>query len=171
MFRIINNWIACNTSDYYAYYTPCNSENKRQKIYDWIKPTLCNTTFEGSVQLPPPETENCPVPACQPGQYINNNECEYCPEGSISDGITCVPCPAGHRSTHRVVYYNKFLPESMNNKFKSGCTGYCSSGWRAAGDVMDSGVGNGVSNSYVEFDPEVNRVIKRSVTGIGEHRQ
>jgi hypothetical protein len=58
-------------------------------------------------------------------------------------------CTAGKSTTPNLLYITKFLNDGT---FTVGCTGHCrSNGWRMVGDYADSGIGNGISNSYLSF--------------------
>jgi hypothetical protein len=93
---------ACSAKDYRVSVTPCTN-GKRQRIYEWNQPHICNQA-EG-VSLPANVEINCTV--CEPGQYFNITDsevkCLECPSGYISsDGSeTCLPCPAGHSSNDK----------------------------------------------------------------------
>lgn len=100
-------------------------------------------------------------PHCSAGQKVANKTCEYCGAGKAGNGRTheCISCKAGEFSNHRTVHYEEFVNTSSVNTvrdFRTGCVGDCTSAWRFGGTFMDSGIGNGISSSWIELDTEVN---------------
>jgi len=145
--------IQCTANDYFFDYTPCNPTTlKRTKTAKWIEPVLCNNT---NFALPTPVEETCTVEACPPGKTANptTGACEYCPAGTASNGATaCNQCADGSAADRKVYYVDRFTDRS---KLNTACTGECrSGGWRFAGNYMDSGLGNGISESYFSFAVE-----------------
>lgn len=142
--------VNCTNTDYYFTYTPCNPATlTRTKTAVWIEPETCNRT---TLPLPSPVTEPCQQDSCPPGKAVNSQgECSYCAPGTASQGgnTPCTPCGNGQAADRKTYYYDQFNSMSM---FQTGCTGECrSNGWRAAGSFMDSGIGNGISESFFSF--------------------
>lgn len=140
---------ACTSNDYYSYFSSCTN-GQREKIYQWVSPMLCNMTHPNSVTLPNPQNSPCDE-KCAPGQKFTNGKCESCPNQSWSTGISeCNECSGGKYLTPKYNYYNSFA--TFPQEWKKGCIGDCQSqGWRALGNMMDSGVGNGLAEAWFEF--------------------
>jgi hypothetical protein len=93
-------------------------------------------------------------PTCYAGQEAVGYECKFCAAGYASnDGAACLSCQAGEFSTKKIIRKNIF--KNMY-EYRTGCSGICKSfGWRFAGSFLDSGIHNGDSNSWIEFDVNV----------------
>lgn len=102
-------------------------------------------------------------PTCYAGQEVVGYECKFCQDGYASkDGVACVGCEGGEFSTSKVIRKNIFT--SMSG-YRTGCSGICkSNGWRFGGSFMDSGIYNGDSISWIEFDVNVRGVDCRKLT-------
>ncbi|KAL9656561.1 hypothetical protein ABK040_012144 [Willaertia magna] len=158
--------IPCTETDYsYRLDTQCN-EQTREKVYYWIEPKICNETRNDSVTLPPNESFPCDVLTCNNGQKKTENgeSCIYCDAGSYGTGSECKTCANNQASIKKsyIIYdVNSGIipPNPSVFPFTSTCFGECiSQGWRDLGNVgLDSGVGNGVSETTILFDnlPEV----------------
>ncbi len=149
--------VPCTTADYFFYNTECDASNNQITKYQWIQPKLCNETADGSVTLPADATHACVPVSCKPGQLPANKQCEYCPIKTASvSGSECVPCATGTASTSRDLIYDNWHNQWPGD-FRSECVGDCRnpSGWRLAGDHIDSGIGNGASDSYFIFSFEI----------------
>jgi hypothetical protein len=145
--------LPCLETDIYLQKGKCDPATLTRTVTpSYIQPQLCNASANGSVPLRPAYTESCSLPTCLPGQKLNAaGDCEYCPAGtsSAAGSTSCTACGAGHASLVKYKYFNSF----KKSDFKTGCTGQCQSGgWRFADTFMDSGLGNGVSESFVTFD-------------------
>ena len=73
----------CTKDDYEAKYDFCNpTTNKRNRLYFWKQPLLCDEKHIDSVYLPEAEVE-LPCRSCAKGEYLDPElqECYFCTEG------------------------------------------------------------------------------------------
>ena len=138
-------FIACSTTDYQIFSTPCNVNNNSYLIASWLEPRICDNT---TVSLPSPDLQSCIE--CAPGFYRTSTfECVPCGNGTVSSGSSeenCSICPAGTAAVKilSLVDFNNWLSYES-----TGCNGVCgTSGWRMRLSFIDSGVGHG---SQVNF--------------------
>jgi uncharacterized protein YceK len=153
--------IPCKESDYIYFDTPCDPQTKKRlRMYDWIRPQLCDTNNNQSIPLPRIQDNiSCDVDTvCVPGQAPNANfkRCEYCsPSTFSSDGTKCSNCQAGTASTDRLIVIEKFQVRDAywtDLFLTTTCNGSCFSGWRYTDNFADSGIGNGISDSWINVD-------------------
>lgn len=138
-------------------------QQTRRVTPTWITPVLCNSSAPGSVQLPAAFDEVCTAPSCFAGQFLNTatGKCEYCAAGtsSVAGSTSCTACGTGEATEKKREYTTVF----NKNSFTTGCTGECrSQGWRFAGNFIDSGLGNGISESFVTFDVSPSATVDNS---------
>jgi len=143
----------CKESDFYEHPASECTDNQLHIEYHWIFPQLCNDTAAESVSLPPSKDIPCPEVQCRAGQEPSTEDttlCQNCPEGQVStDGSACAQCELGHVPNAPTTYISRFERES--GIFTTGCSNQCQSqGWRFLYDHADSGVGNGISESWIE---------------------
>ena len=141
----------CTKDDIVTSYSDCGADGKkRTRRQTYSQPKICN---DGVVPLPDAEVDCAP---CEAGMYRQGSECLYCPAGSYNptpthDGASvCTKCPKGSVAK-KVRYFDASFGQIMFQKYldrgemSTGCAnGFCGSGgWRAMGDKLDTGVGNG----------------------------
>jgi hypothetical protein len=155
--------VPCTTMDYFSYYQPCNQNGQTTLTYAWIQPQICNSSDPASATLPDPVPGiNCaslPQPQCNPGQEYSTStyDCVYCKPGTYSqNGESCSPCATGTASEQKVITLQKFITRDnqlTQSLLKTNCRGECSSnGWRFTDSFADSGIGNGVSQSWISIN-------------------
>lgn len=155
----------CVATDFFAYHSLCDSNGLTSINYEWIEPQICNVSHPDSVALPPTQFDvpcsQLPTPVCNPGQEYNaaTYECQYCDAGSHSkNGEKCSPCGVGSATEQKYITIEKFVTRDhdlYSKLISTGCTGECASnGWRTTEKFIDSGLGNGISQSW--FDINVN---------------
>ena len=141
----------CTKDDIVTSYSDCGADGKkRTRRQSYSQPKICNG---GVAPLPDAEVDCAP---CEAGMYRQGSECLYCPAGSYNptpthDGASvCTKCPKGSVAK-KVRYFDASFGQIMFQKYldrgemSTGCAnGFCGSGgWRAMGDKLDTGVGNG----------------------------
>jgi hypothetical protein len=147
----------CLQSDIYSSFSTCQN-NMRTETFSFIKPVLCNVTHPDSITLMPPRSVPC-NPHCQLGQMQSNGVCTYCPMNSYKDDSVaqCTMCSTG-KSIETENYYVWNWRED-DTFFTTGCSGSCKSGgWRMAGNFTDSGLGNGISESWLELNVTMKKI-------------
>ena len=139
----------CTANDMVRSYSECkNSERTQSEAYN--QPQICH----GGVHPAPEKQVKCAL--CDPGMYRKGKDCEWCPAGkfnpiSTHKGVSaCKTCPKGSVAKKVKWYDNAFAQRDfqkyLNEKrIATGCAnGFCAQGgWRALGQRMDSGIGNG----------------------------
>ena len=80
-----------------------------------------------------------------------------------NDGKICTVCKSGNYLSLKREYITEFnFP--LKKDWKTGCSGDCSSnGWRMIGDHADSGLGNGISSTWLEIPIEVTSVLNSTL--------
>ena len=84
-------------------------------------------------------------------------ECQYCSSGKYSvDGEKCSSCEAGSATEEKIITLEKFVTRDkaqFHQLITTQCSGECASnGWRFTELFLDSGLGNGVSKSWLDID-------------------
>lgn len=147
---------ACTPSDVYYTYSPCQNYVRTQTAH-YIKQAQCNSTRPDSYPLPPPSQVPCDSD-CQLGQELTSSGCQTCPRGKYRNGqmTQCQSCESGSAIQNENYYINQFREDEQI--FTTGCNGVCKSdGWRMMGNVTDSGVGNGISTSWLQFTVDIKK--------------
>jgi hypothetical protein len=141
----------CTADDIVTSYSDCGvGGKKRVRHQSYALPKICS----GGVEPEEDREEECAP--CEAGMYRQGSECIYCPAGSYSPMPThdgpevCQTCRKGSVAK-KVRYYDASFGQVMFQKYldrgemATGCAnGFCGSGgWRALGNKLDTGVGNG----------------------------
>ena len=95
-------------------HSPCDERNITLISYEWISPRICRDDVPSAVKLPA-GSERRKCPPCSPGMQMNykTGKCQFCPIGSISDGIRpCHPCPPSTAANTglQFLWWNHFPP-------------------------------------------------------------
>jgi len=141
----------CTPNDYFEVHSPCDDRNTTLVSYEWITPRMCRDDLSTAVKLPA-GSERRKCPPCSPGMQISykSGTCQFCPAGSISDGIRpCRSCPPSTAANTGVqfLWWNN-LPPGMSTRCMSlegtqtgsGCT--TTSAWLPSGDHMRTSQGH-----------------------------
>lgn len=76
---------------------------------------ICNSKLSDSVQLP---ADSDPIDClpCNPGMYLTNSTCKYCPENHRSDGQECIKCDANTAPEYAYMFNNwNVIPDELMN--------------------------------------------------------
>lgn len=144
---------ACLESDVYYVYSNCQNDIRTKTAY-YIQYSSCNSSRNDSYQLPPPSQVPCDN-NCELGQQYSSNGCQNCESGKYrNDQMNeCKLCDSGLFIQNEDFYIKEFYEN--NTLFTTGCDGNCkTNGWRMIGNYTDSGIGNGISTSWLEFTTE-----------------
>ncbi|VDP72536.1 unnamed protein product [Echinostoma caproni] len=131
----------CTQNDYMSYWTPCDSTGKRQKLWKWIQPKICNEQI--GVTLPAPEA---PVPCdpCPLGTTLSERmQCIPCPgsSGEKTNSPTCLSCDSEHVPAFGLIYSNwSYFPPFLDTQCRKAFDSTCEP-WSLDSDFIGTGIG------------------------------
>lgn len=141
----------CTRDDIAVSFSQCDGK-KRTKSEAYIQPQICHG---GATPAADQQVDCAP---CDSGMYWAGGKagCKYCPSGKFNPKPThqgiqaCTMCPSG-QIAKKVDWFDEtfgtyqFQSYLESGEMATGCVnGFCGTGgWRALGDKLDTGVGNG----------------------------